>query len=1185
MNPASEKIVFRNVRRQRKNGFALVVTLSLMILLTVVAVGLLSMASISLRSSSQSEDMSAARSNARMALMLALGDLQKTAGLDTRITARADLVNENNPPVLGVWKSWEGTDHDGTGRPIAPDYSNHKGARFIEWLASAPLNTDINQVPDTKIANGKVALLGENSVGKDTPDKRQIHLAATKLTVNKNRGSYAWWVSGENQKARLPRPYAPAADNAATWSVMAKTHASADTAPFGLDKLLTDPSLKDPALASPVSNVITLKQSDLLDVNNSSTTKFSQESFHDLSTNSIGLLTNAATGGWRKDLTLVTDNWLGLPSSSLPFFRVSPTKDLLFNRPEADALNAKSLLYPWSDYRRGATTNVPIYSFPAIGSWANLANYATLYKVFNSTSSGATISTEAQADTINGNVYNYIHKVRILPVIARVQWIYSHQVVSSPTFPGKYDLNLVITPVFTLWNPYNVRISSTPGLTFSLHGSLPPVIDYKIGGAPLVDPKKITLQNDELAGDTATNGKGLTGITNYTLNGIPAFAPGETRVFSPSGASNVLIAGYTPGSGVSYPVQKASATTPAFSGSSKITTSVTFDSEFADAGATGVGLYLNMDSGGSSYVPSGTVLAYRMSYEKTAARTFYPPLAETKLPSPTLAEAATATPFLSVTFGARMASNTHLPSKGFVQSSPFVNYTAMGQKGQMEPTIQYTYPGTLNNVNSPFEYSFQGLLANSPYLPEVGANNRGFILTGFKISNGLSRCVISELPGRALNSLAELQNWDARYENPVPPFSFNLVGNSDASPLLPANAVNNSSESSTKGAQNLQNDDSYCLNHVLFDDWFFSSIAPEPTGFGKPSPTSTAKSVYTNFLKDPSKPLANRSYKPLPQDVSFASDSAANANTVAAKNVGTASTSWKTIASRLEVEGMFNVNSTSVKAWRSLLGHARNQKVPFIAASGNLDLSTDSDYAISRFSVAGDVESKKSGSSGGFTACAEYAGYRVYDGSQLDFLAQEIVNQVRLRGPFLSLSEFVNRQLSSGDMAIAGAVQTALNKLAGSGQNPFKVIQADTTPESILGVSGSNIATASPPGGNTGYKFPAAAVGYNLYGIPGWTRQADILRPLAPVLSVRDDTFTIRAYGDSRDVTGNIVKARAVCEATLRRTREFVDPSDDAATVSLSNGSGSVSTPKVANALFGRRFEIISFRWLAANEI
>ena len=125
--------------------------------------------------------------------------------------------------------------------------------------------------------------------------------------------------------------------------------------------------------------------------------------------------------------------------------------------------------------------------------------------------------------------------------------------------------------------------------------------------------------------------------------------------------------------------------------------------------------------------------------------------------------------------------------------------------------------------------------------------------------------------------------------------------------------------------------------------------------------------------------------------------------------------------------------------------------------------------------------------------------------------------------------------------------------------------------------SGSKASSATPPSvANTGYSFPAAAVGFNAYGLPGWTRQADVLRPIAPILSARDDTVTIRAYGDARDAGGKIT-ARATCEATVRRTRDYIDPSEAPEITTL---------PKAAaNLTFGRRYQIISFRWLTDAEI
>jgi hypothetical protein len=75
---------------------------------------------------------------------------------------------------------------------------------------------------------------------------------------------------------------------------------------------------------------------------------------------------------------------------------------------------------------------------------------------------------------------------------------------------------------------------------------------------------------------------------------------------------------------------------------------------------------------------------------------------------------------------------------------------------------------------------------------------------------------------------------------------------------------------------------------------------------------------------------------------------------------------------------------------------------------------------------------------------------------------------------------------------------------------------------------------------------------------------------------VRDDTFTIRAYGDAKDSNGKVI-AKAWCEAVVKRTRDFAHPSDlpDA-------------TDPPTNALsttFGRNYKIVSFRWLNANEV
>ena len=401
-------------------------------------------------------------------------------------------------------------------------------------------------------------------------------------------------------------------------------------------------------------------------------------------------------------------------------------------------------------------------------------------------------------------------------------------------------------------------------------------------------------------------------------------------------------------------------------------------------------------------------------------------------------------------------------------------------------------------------------------------------------------------------------HWDFRYENPIPPFAFNLIGNSDATPLLPANAVVNSAVAPF--SENLQHDDSYCANHLLFDDWFLSSITPDPALLGGTT-DRTQQQTFTDFVTGET-PLVNRSYQPILEDRATTTTAAANqlyADRVAPPD------SWKTIASRLEVEGMFNVNSTSVAAWRALLGHARNQRVPYVKESGTswqAELSDETDHALSRFTIAGDTEVGKQGSSGDRLDATEFTGYRTVDDEFLDAMAEEVVKQVRARGPFLSLAEFVNRQLSSGDLALAGTLQAALNQVS-EDLGTFSALLGDPSKQP----------KALP---DAGYQFPEAAVGYTAYGLPGWTRQADILRPLAPILSARDDTFTIRAYGDARSPDGKVL-ARAVCEAVVRRTREFVDPADAA--------DITTQPEEPVNQTFGRRFQVVSWRWLAHDEI
>lgn len=1177
-------------RNAKPRGFALVVTLTLLILLTVIAVGLLSLSSISLRTSGQSSDMSSARANARMALILAIGELQSTTGPDTRITARASIVNRTNPAILGVWDSWEGDDHEISGataglpKNVSSAYGNHKKDYFRAWLTSESVEAqrgdvqDMDDLPNASSSStDRVTLLGDNSVGTKDAAQRQVYLVPTKVLVNKTRGSYAWWVGGENQKAYLPKPYTTSdgEDNTGRWSMNAKSHSIADPKPFRMDHLISNPEI---ALKG-----VSMAQVDLMGA--TGTEPASKEFFHDLTTSSVGLLTNVATGGWKKDLSLFTEQAPSLlGTTNLPFFRVEKDKDLVGNlATNGSPVASKSMLYPWATYR-GTSGNIPIYQHGPVTSWENLRNYAQAYTRMGSVTSGSGrmpveyTDIDGTAGTTEGNTFSYLHRVRLMPLVARIQWVFSHTagtppvIVGQPPNPaGSLEPRVLLTPVITLWNPYNVTLTSIPVLKFNVAKPLPVALKYTVGGMANSN------YNSLLTGNT-NNSPALASSGNlpYRIAAGLSLRPGETRVFSPGTSSKVeagteviLTQGYRANGGHYLPIRKddgkayVSSSTATMKVEAKFNT--TYDDSAASGGSSkGVGVFLDVKTD----VPGGekTLLAYRMVYEETVAEQIYKPLASLAQSDTLGAVAATPSPFMTTVFGARMASSTLIAAKGFVQSSPLVNYTAMGGKDMAESTIRKHYGGTGHPVNSPFDFSFNAVGgAGDTLMPQSDPSGRGYIVTGFTVGDGLSRCIIAELPTRPLQSLGELQNWDVRYDNPIPPFSFNIIGNSDASPLLPSDAVVNAKD---KGqTNNLQYDDSYCANHVLFDDYFFSSISRNPKTFGTSGGTTIQK-TYTDFISGVT-PLGNRAYLPIAEDVGKAR--AGESSQLYADNVNKKD-AWKKIASRLEVEGMFNVNSTSVTAWRALLGHARNQKVPYVRDSGTtteVRSSGESDYAFSRFAVAGDVEAGTSGTAGAFGSASEFAGYRLFDENMLDALAAQIVEQVRLRGPFLSLSEFINRQLSSGELALAGAVQTALNE-----------IQKNSSTDPYAGITRtlSRQAPANPAQvpGKAEYQFPDAAEGYNTYGLPGWTRQADVLRAIAPILTARDDTFTIRAYGDTRGPDGKI-RATAYCEAVVCRTRDFVDASEAADITTY---------PTLPiNQNFGRRYKMVSFRWLNPNEV
>lgn len=150
-----------------RRGFALVVTLSLLILLTVIAVSLLSLATVSLRSSSRGLDIAQARANAQIGMMMAIGDLQKYTGPDQRVTASAALAGySQNSMWTGVWKTI--TDKQ---QPMVSGYTNHAYLTDLRNTDSNLMNGKWKEslrlawlVSGAAIAPDKVSLQGTDSI-------------------------------------------------------------------------------------------------------------------------------------------------------------------------------------------------------------------------------------------------------------------------------------------------------------------------------------------------------------------------------------------------------------------------------------------------------------------------------------------------------------------------------------------------------------------------------------------------------------------------------------------------------------------------------------------------------------------------------------------------------------------------------------------------------------------------------------------------------------------------------------------------------------------------------------------------------------------------------------------------------------------------------------------------------------
>lgn len=369
-------------------------------------------------------------------------------------------------------------------------------------------------------------------------------------------------------------------------------------------------------------------------------------------------------------------------------------------------------------------------------------------------------------------------------------------------------------------------------------------------------------------------------------------------------------------------------------------------------------------------------------------------------------------------------------------------------------------------------------------------------------------------------------------------------------------------------------DHSYLANKALWDEYFFSSITPQPSKVPLYGGTNlTAKQVADQFFKlnDPlsSSPLPNRRFKPyntglsqVKLDEMFTQSGLFGNNVDPTKN-GLADK----IAAHLMVEGAFNVNSTSVQAWKVFLSSLKGKPIAYLEGGTVPKEAQTEGTMVGAGGLPNAAPIKTADVSEADKRDQLWKTGRELTDEEIGELAEAMVKQVKLRGPFLSLSEFVNRRLdaSKPELALKGALQAALDdpdvSINKAFREPGRILDTEfTDDERML------------------FAFPDAAKGPIAYGSMPYVDQADVLRGFAEQITARGDTFVIRTYGDSIDASGNVV-ARAWCEAVVQRLPEYVNPAD---APHLKQADPALSAE---SREFGRRMEIVSFRWLNPREI
>ena len=1208
---------------RQEGGFALVATLSVMVILVMVSLAMLSLASIELRTSQSGAAWREAQANARMALMLALGDLQRHAGLDQRVTAEADILtgggfagwdaSPDKRHYVGVFstENWHERTPDGLRNNQKRYDKNRNREAFLGWLVSGEKGQveSLDHARTPVIEAESVAILGAGSAGSDPIG----HVRVPKLGITgpsgEISGKIAWWVSDQGVKAKvnLPTSRPPAA------SPWGNRLALAGPATLGISQIDGFGGF-DPANvpAEEIDRLVTRNQLSLLGGNPVSAADLKAR-YHDVTAHGHGVLADVALGGLRRDLSLPFELPILKPPAAGDWDYALNQDDGAGKQDEdftsirefsssGDRNSAWVSVYWSPGYRADWWANRLGYCFmlrdPRGGSdamgfkrylrgptWQSLRNHYRSYKRdheglpasdasrrgWPTPSDGRTWLAQAyqpyshwhnsmgehllsttyvggrdSADTLlspdlfdpfyrfgsnNGRPWNTLGHDSLgrAPVFTRIALVLSHR---SRPLSGNRRLELVMNAVGNIWNPYNVPIEFEAAFVhLDLKGLKWNFTRRKADGTETelaVDPeqrsfgreKHFPFQNFRFGVTAEQDPAYPFGTTRPTK--LIRLNPGEIRTF----ALNMP-------QPRAYSWADMTSVPGSFTNNWEGGMSLTFSNQWQVFPGDKYKFEMFPQQDGKLRMET------YMGYFENSRGEFMNPFAGTRQGTgfrdlPELSS-------LHITNAADI-----LPPGGKVEKllSAFTDdqeaicylefrrrasdQSPQGVLAQFDPRSIVNHsdsmgPGEKGSVPDNWDVIFRPVSDFDLMQAGIGVRNNGFWGNSHE-GNGQTQVVAFDVPDAPLTGIAGFQHlqtgpngWDVSY----------AIGNSFPHPAVPQDELFSQVGSTNPSYRTTFYDMSYLANQGLWDGYFFSGI--QLPG-GDSGDLAAAEKVMKAFL-DPAlpNPLHNRRLvaTELPPNTS---------ESLRIREL----TNYRRMARHLMLDGAMNINSTRVEAWKAWLSGTRDREVDLVGRTGELSSPGGRGTPFVRCQVSGGGDGE------------EWRGYIRPSDPEIATLAENIVRQVKKRGPFLSVADFVNRRLAADETGEMGALQAALVE---SG--------LDTG-------SGSEI------------------------GIPGTIRQGDILNSIGSTISARSDTFVIRSYGEvlAKDGSSRIL-ARAWCEAVVQRMPTLVE--DNGELLKKPNpghpGTDPAGTdPFIANDAapdhpFGREFRIISLRWLNPGEV